>query len=173
MSAQRGGYYFFTTSYLDIEATNKMIIGFVTWPEFPGRDKLFELLLDRLPNNPPQSVFTILKQYSSGDIAKYQAIFENENLSESLRINALDLMAAWKCDDEALWTRLVVLACTKATPKLRQSIFTCLKASSQNFENTIEKFVDFQFPDSKTIPRSRRRAQPGSLASRTWAQLVT
>jgi uncharacterized UBP type Zn finger protein len=55
-------------------------------------------------------------------------------------------MAAWKCDDEALLTRLAVLACTKTTVKLRQSIFACLKPSGQSLEETVEKFVNFQLP---------------------------
>jgi hypothetical protein len=52
-------------------------------------------------------------------------------------------MAAWKCDDKALLTRLAVLACIKMTPKLRQSIFVCLNARGQNFKAAIEKFVGF------------------------------
>jgi hypothetical protein len=49
-------------------------------------------------------------------------IVENEKFSEGLRINVLDLMSAWMYVHEALLTGLVVLACMKVAPKLRQSI---------------------------------------------------
>jgi hypothetical protein len=44
---------------------------------------------------------------------KCQAIVENEKFSEFFGINVLDLMAAWKYDDEALLTKLAVLPARK------------------------------------------------------------